>query len=55
MISAMTCFSGWSVTMSSGKKSGPSTANFSHSVKSSATPSCHLALTGMTASKSISS
>ena len=51
MISAITCFSGMSVTMSSGKSMGPGCAYFSQASSSVATPSRHLALMGMTSSK----
>ena len=55
MISAMTCFSGISVEIPSGNMNGPSCAKPSQTCMRLSSPSCHLALMGMTSTKSIRS
>lgn len=50
--SAHSCFSGWSVYMSSGKRCGPGSANFSISSTSASSPSPVLAEMGTMALKS---
>ena len=54
MISAQSCFSGWSVNTSSGKRCGPSSAKRSSSSMSASSPSPRLAEMGTMAAKSCS-